>query len=108
MKQKSIAQMREEQLTEKLLKLTITENDNFIRGELISRYPEGYVRNDFPIVKIETAIEKSQGVHDKGEMTETSDIVIIRYRTSIKDDGIAIWRLSETSYCLYRWYDDLD
>lgn len=108
MKQKNIAPSREAQLSEKLLKLAITENDDSIRSELRSQYPEGYVRNDFPTVSIEAALKKSQGVHDKGEITETSDIVIIRYRTSIKDDGIAIWRLSETGYCVYRWYDDID
>jgi hypothetical protein len=105
---RSILQSREDNLHKILEGLMIIENDESIMYDLSRRYDEGYVRNIFESVGIDIAIKKSSGVHYKAEVSATKDMVTVRYRSSIRDEGIAIWRRSEDVYGYYRWHDDLD
>ena len=108
MEHRKMTQSREENIHKLLEGLIITEDDDSIMDDLSRRYDEGYVRNKFESVSIEIAIKKSSGVHNKGEVSATEDMVAVRYRTSIRDEGIAIWRRGEDIYGYYRWHDDLD
>ncbi|MDP8219339.1 MAG: hypothetical protein P9M03_11515 [Candidatus Theseobacter exili] len=108
MERRKIIQSREENIHKMLDGLIITENDDSIMYDLSRRYDEGYVRNKFESVSIDIALKKSSGVHNKGEVSTTKEMVTVRYRTSIRDEGIAIWRRGEDVYGYYRWHDDLD
>ena len=108
MERRSIIQSREENIRKMLEGLIITENDESIMYDLSRRYEEGYVRNKFESVGIDIAIKRSSGVNYKAEVSATKDMLTVRYRSSIRDEGIAIWRRSEDVYGYYRWYDDLD
>ena len=108
MKENDTLKSRNEKLQKLLADLDIIEDDTDIMYDLRKRIDEGYVRNNFESVPIEIALKKSSGVHDKGEVISTNEMVIVRYRSSIKDDGIAIWKRNNNLYAYYRWYDDLD
>ncbi|OVE78508.1 hypothetical protein BVY01_05215 [bacterium I07] len=108
MERQEILQSREEMVGNILKDILITENDDSTISDLTHRYDEGYVRNHYESVDLEKVIEKSSGVHYKGEVTSTENMVIIRYRTSIRDEGIAIWKRGDDLFRYHRWHDDLD
>jgi len=92
----------------KIKQLPVLADDTTLRSEISERYGKEYDRRWFTNVCCEEAVLEALSVDSRANVRLSGKTLFMRYRNDTIDDGIAIWRVDEDEFGLYRWINVLD
>lgn len=92
----------------KMKQLPVLTDDASLRNELGESYGKEYDRRWFTTVCCEEAVLEAQSVDSRANVRLSGKTLFMRYRSDTKDDGLAVWRVGEDEYGMYRWMNELD